>query len=343
MNEDEAIKIAKSKKSTPEELKMVIGISGELDRIVAKNPNTTAQLLDELGMSLDEKIVAAVTEHPNISTELLESLGAFHPLSMFRNPALPTIMASTKNFLRGFYGDEFDAALKSKKVPDFVVDWLAAQGSFEHQAMYLFGSSRTPAVVAKFRNSKHAKVVGQILQRDEDTYLAWAQDLGFQMPAPEEGEPVAVGFEVDLWVEDLDSENTSRWKALVPAEGVANTLQGEMVRAIGRLQSEYFRNGMMNWGDGSGYYEGFTSLVHETLKAEASFTKLVKKMIEADVDEIKLAGKRGKAMASGKTSRKSAFGDNFLIASDAEKSMQRLGALIAIWCQRHPDLIPYAG
>ena len=100
---------------------------------------------------------------------------------------------------------------------------------------------------------------------------------------------------------------------------------------------------MMNWGDGSGYYEAFTELVHNTLKVEPTFTKLVKKMIEADVGEIKQVGKRGAAVASGKKSRESAFSNNFLIASDVEKSMQRLGALVGIWCQRHPELVPYSG
>lgn len=343
MDTDTAIKIAKSKKSTPVQLKELIGISDELDRMLAKNPNTNAELLDELGMSLDEKTVAAVTEHPNISIELLDSLGAFHPLSMFKNPALPTIMAAKKNFLGGFYGEEFEAALKAKKVPDLVVDWLASQGNFEQQAMYSFSTLRTSDVLAKFRHSKHPKIVAQLLQCDDDTYLAWAHDLGFEMPPPDEDEPFAVRFEVDDWVERLDNANSDLWKELVPAEGSANTVQGELVRAIGRLQSENFKNGMMNWGDGSGYYEAFTDLVHNTLKVEPTFTKLVKKVIEADVGEIKQAGKRGVAVASGKKSRESAFGSNFLIASDVEKSMQRLGALVGIWCQRHPDLIPYSG
>lgn len=163
------------------------------------------------------------------------------------------------------------------------------------------------------------------------------------MPPPVEDEPVIVRSEIDHWVERLDNENRELWKKLVPAEGVANSVQGELVRAIGRLQSENFRNGMMNWGDGSGHYEVFTDFVHATLKSEPSFTKLVKKVIDADVDEIKQAGKRGAAVASGRKSRESAFGHNFLIASDVEKSMQRLGALVGIWCQRHPDLVPYSG
>jgi hypothetical protein len=56
---------------------------------------------------------------------------------------------------------------------------------------------------------------------------------------------------VDGWVERLDDKNSDLWKELVPAEGNANSVQGELVRAIGRLQTENFRNEMTNWGDGS--------------------------------------------------------------------------------------------
>ena len=126
-------------------------------------------------------------------------------------------------------------------------------------------------------------------------------------------------------------------------KGCASSLQGELVRALGRIEAEHFRNGMTNWGDGSGFYEGFTSLIHDTLKSEKNFTKLVKKAIVADIGEIKKSGQIGKAIASGKKPRDAAFGGNVLIQCDVEKSHQRLGALITLWCQRHPEPWPYIG
>src|SRR4051794_17348795 len=38
------------------------------------------------------------------------------------------------------------------------------------------------------------------------------------------------------------------WKALVPQEGPANTVQGELLRSVGRLADELYRNGNRNWG-----------------------------------------------------------------------------------------------
>ena len=45
------------------------------------------------------------------------------------------------------------------------------------------------------------------------------------------------------------SEYDALWQSLVPKSGRAATLQGELVRLIGRLASEYCRNGNMNWSD----------------------------------------------------------------------------------------------
>lgn len=305
----------------------------ELVRLVSAHPLPNT----EVRSALEGNIT------PPIPPELLDAQGKFDIKSMFTNRALERVVAGDPSFLLGFQGSSFEKALGSKNIPDFVVNWLAAKGSFEQQASFLFQTSRAPEVLAKFRASKHPEIVAQLLLTDEPTYLAWATELGFEMSSPSEEEQLPVRMQIDDWVEDLDSRNSQVWKKHVPAEGKAANLQGELVRAIGRLQGELFKNGMMNWGDGGGYYEAFTELVHSTLKAESSFTRLVKSVIDADVLEIKQTGNRAKAAASGRLSREQVVGSNFLIASDVEKSMQRLGGLINIWCERHPVLVPYSG
>ncbi len=340
MDKDTAIQIAKNKKSTSEQLKSVLGFSDDVDLLLAKNSNTTAEMLDELGSSVDDKIAAAATAHPNIPLDMLDNLGGFYPLAMFRNPALPKIMEAKKNYLGEFFGDEFEDALKSKALPEFIVDWLARHGKLEYQAIFLSGAERAPEVVAKFRDSKHPSIVSALLEKDEATYHAWALDLGFELPQPQDDEPVSLRFEIDEWVERLWMHNGLLSKELVPEQGNAPTLQGELVRALGRIESEYFKNGMMNWGDGSNYYENFNKLIYETLKAEKTFSKLVKKILEADIGKIKVSGQLGKASAAGKKKPETAFSGNFFLKTDVEKSHQRLGALITIWCQRHQAMIP---
>jgi hypothetical protein len=47
---------------------------------------------------------------------------------------------------------------------------------------------------------------------------------------------------------DWRTEFKRLWKELVPPEGQANTVQGELIRAVGKLKDEAFRNGNQNFG-----------------------------------------------------------------------------------------------
>ena len=62
MEKDEAIKIAKSKKSSADQLKGLLGISDEIDLLLAKHLNTSAEMLDDIcwRQSFDDKIAPIV-------------------------------------------------------------------------------------------------------------------------------------------------------------------------------------------------------------------------------------------------------------------------------------------
>lgn len=147
---------------------------------------------------------------------------------------------------------------------------------------------------------------------------------------------------VDLnwWLDFTASESTALWAELVPSTGSAETVQGELVRAMGRIEQEYNRNGMMNWGDG--YYEALLKFVHSTLKSDATFSRFAQKVIDADVARIEASGTLGKAIAKGKRPLSAAYGGNILASTDTTVSQMRLNAAIVVWCKRHPELVPYS-
>ncbi len=62
------------------------------------------------------------------------------------------------------------------------------------------------------------------------------------------------------------------WKSSVPARGQADTVQGELLRAIEKLRDEGMRNGNVNWDEGHRILLDFlrtTLLGDETLGPEA--------------------------------------------------------------------------
>lgn len=65
------------------------------------------------------------------------------------------------------------------------------------------------------------------------------------------------------------AEYVQLWAALVPGRGRAKTLFGEVVRAAGRLQYEYFNNGNCNAASYNGieiFYDNFLKLVRAFLQ-----------------------------------------------------------------------------
>jgi len=328
------------------------GLEKSLDRLVAVLASWSGKQPVARLIALGDALAKLISDHPvpiaiergaispslllKIPSELFDEAGEFHASNLFANPRLPEVLKRDPNFLEMFSVEQVEKALRSRRVPGLVVDWLASHGKKEHQAIFLFGAKRSPATMAKFQNSRHKDIVARLLDGDDGIYLSWATDIGFSRPAPNDDFPTPLRWDIDDWVNTLWNHNFALWDQLVPKQGKTPTPQGELVRALGRIQGEYNKNGMMNWGDGSRCYENFTKLIHDTLKAEKSFSRLVKNIIDADIAEIKRSGQVGLDIGAGKLSRSAVFGGNIFVQGNVEKSHERLGALITLWCERHP-------
>src|SRR6266542_1987495 len=70
---------------------------------------------------------------------------------------------------------------------------------------------------------------------------------------------------------------------LVPESGQADTVQGELLRAIVRLASECFRNGNMNWDDG---FDVFVDFLWNHLPDPAIFDSVTIEEINEDLGQL---------------------------------------------------------
>jgi hypothetical protein len=110
------------------------------------------------------------------------------------------------------------------------------------------------------------------------------------------------------------------WDDLVPESGQADTVQGELVRAIGRLAGELSRNGNMNWDDG---FRRFVRYLRQHLMNPSAFGKPARDQIDEDLREIEEVGE-GTASYS---------------AWDRECAYDRVTDRVVEWCRLHPDPI----
>lgn len=102
------------------------------------------------------------------------------------------------------------------------------------------------------------------------------------------------------------------WDELVPPNGPAPSMQGEMIRCIGRLTDEAFRNGNINWGEMQVEMVGF---LKQHLLAEGGEKELV--------DALRKVGQHTRIDTSGDGS-----------------PHYRVSQAVVAWCVARPKLIP---
>ena len=73
------------------------------------------------------------------------------------------------------------------------------------------------------------------------------------------------------------------WQTYVPRRGQADTVQGELIRAVEKLRDEAHRNGNTNWGDDHARLAHF---VRETLVSSAIFDEEAEQGIHEDVERL---------------------------------------------------------
>lgn len=74
------------------------------------------------------------------------------------------------------------------------------------------------------------------------------------------------------------------WKNYVPKSGQADTVQGELLRAIEKLRYEAQDNGNINWDD---RFEMFCDYIWSTLSSWGQFSVEILTEIQNDLDRIR--------------------------------------------------------
>src|SRR5262245_7516828 len=115
------------------------------------------------------------------------------------------------------------------------------------------------------------------------------------------------------------AEHRRLWAQLVPKSGQASTVQGELIRCIGKAADEAYRNGNINWERG---YERLIRFLATTLDDAQTFTAEERKKIREAASAI-IAGFESPDL-SGRGS------PYYLLTEMAVR-----------WCTAHPEPVPH--
>ncbi|MCG5213802.1 hypothetical protein [Streptosporangium sp. KLBMP 9127] len=106
------------------------------------------------------------------------------------------------------------------------------------------------------------------------------------------------------------------WKTYVPPRGQADTVQGELLRAVEKLRDEAYRNGNVNWDE---HHERLLAYLHEKLTGSGLFDAETSRQLIADMDLLA----------------------DFEHPLVDDEPFDRVTVRVIDWCRTHPDPIPH--
>lgn len=110
-------------------------------------------------------------------------------------------------------------------------------------------------------------------------------------------------------------EARSLWQRYVPARGQADTVEGELIRAVEKLRDEAQRHGNLNWGTSHVILGGY---IRTQLIGSGIFTGAAASEIEHDINRLL----------------------DFERPETSDEPYDRLTDRIVEWSRAHPDPVP---
>lgn len=101
------------------------------------------------------------------------------------------------------------------------------------------------------------------------------------------------------------------WQFLIPSQGKADTVQGELIRIVGRVQHEIYHNAGANWGND------------------------YKQMLVSFVQYLSLGDIEQHHIDTAKQAKKALYGGN-----DDDQAMDNLIEISVLWVKQNPNPIP---
>lgn len=339
-----AIQMTKDKETSADVLAALLGCSISIDRLIAKHPNATEDILDELTGNKEEgttgsKDVATRRNaflNPNTKSSAIVEMASEFPNDFIKHPALDRLVTGEgwtgPGIIYRIGQPTLLEILARRDCPLALLNWAVKHGGPLEQ-LAAWKNIFTPVeLLAEMMATGYAQEANVLLAHP-DKLIEFAGDLGIvDYDFSEIGSCGKLTQSGLFYV--FNDELSDLWKKLVPKEGEAETIQGEMVRAIGRTKGDYYRNGFGNWYP---HYYKLSQFLATYLIDESTFKPFTLSVLHADIRALNAYG--NSVMAAGNPYE--SFHFSLFETTGIEEAFERLDAAIAVWCKRHPELIPY--
>ncbi len=123
-----ALRTAKNPDCSPEQLDALHGQGETVDRLLAKHPKASAELLEKLSRSADKTTRKYVAIHPNAAKSVLLALASQFPGDFFKNPAFDWLLLEEPDLLFELGHGVLKNILKRPDCPESFMAWAVERG-----------------------------------------------------------------------------------------------------------------------------------------------------------------------------------------------------------------------
>lgn len=339
-----AIRMVKDRETSADVLAALLGCSVSIDRLIAKHPNINERTLDELTGDKEYGTTGSqdrVTRrnaflNPNAKLSAIVEMATEFPNNFIKHPALDRLATGDGRTGPGIIYRIGQTALieilARRDCPLALLNWAVKHGGPVEQ-LAAWRNIFTPVELLAEMMATGYTQEANVLLAHPDKLIEFAGDLGIVDYDFSEIGSCGKLTQSGLFYGFVD-ELSALWKKLVPKEGEAETIQGEMVRAIGRIKGDYYRNGFGNWYP---HCYKLPQFLAAHLIDGSTFKPFTLSVLRADIRALNAYGNR--VMADDNPYESFRF--SLFESTDVEEAFERLDAAIVVWCKRHPELIPY--
>jgi hypothetical protein len=119
----------------------------EIDRLLAKHPNSPADLLEDLSHSADKATRRQVVRNACTPKEVLLRLAPQFPRDFLCNPVIDWMLIEEPDLLQNLGKGVLRSVLKSPTCPDALMGWATRNGNVEQQLALAMNPAATPEIL----------------------------------------------------------------------------------------------------------------------------------------------------------------------------------------------------
>lgn len=202
---------AQNSDATPDSLMALHGKDDATNRLLAKHPRASGELLEKLSHSSDKATRQAVAANPNTAPETLVRLGQQFPKEFLANPALDLLLMINPALMEEVPDAFLIRVLKQSDCPASLLTWAAGHSEAKVQLAVAMNANVPEQARQKLASSKH-QAIGVALRTSTDALEANNPEVAFEAAVRERLGSVDLAVLQEAWANgDI---GLAQWSAL---------------------------------------------------------------------------------------------------------------------------------